>query len=146
MSNSTAFDSSEAWRYEGWTDLDERATAGAIDTDGSLILVGIQGDEALADYPFLGEIGGDFAAVKLLSSGEELWSWIDPSSVNQTGVWLAVDTDSENNVSKSVGGGENFGSRGWMLCFCSSVFFPCLVPRSTPQVKTRHARMVGCLV
>ncbi len=95
MSNSTAFNSTEAWSYGGWTDLNESATAGAIDTDGSLILVGIQGDY----YSSLDEVRGDFAAVKLLSSGEELWTWTDPSAANQTDVWLAVDTDSNNNVS-----------------------------------------------
>ena len=102
MSNATALDLNATWTYEGWTDLDERTTDGAIDADGNLILVGIQGDKAVQDYPILDEIAGNFAAVKLLDSGEELWTWTSSSLDAQADIWISVDTDSNNDVSTVV--------------------------------------------
>ena len=91
----------QAWRWDGWTTADESAYDGAVDSDGNVVLVGAQGrafEEDLFDDTFVEEYAGDFAAVKLSSSGEMLWTWTDSSSDGEADSFFAVDTDSNNNV------------------------------------------------
>eukprot|EP00752_Nemacystus_decipiens_P014994 g13351.t1 len=92
----------QVWRYGGWTTTaDEIANDGAVDSDGSVILVGSQGrvfEQDELDDTFVDETSGDFAAVKLSSSGEVMWTWTKSSSDDEADSFLAVDTDSENNI------------------------------------------------
>ncbi len=115
MSSVSSFDFSEAWAWAGWTASSERISGGAIDAGGSLLLVGNLGHEVIEydDDTFVDPVAGDFAAVKLLSSGEVLWTWTDSSWGSYFDSWYAVDTDSNNDVSTVVertctGGGKFF--------------------------------------
>lgn len=91
----------EVWRWDGWTTADETLFGGAVDSDGNVILVGSQGwafEEDFLDDTFIEETAGDFAAVKLSSSGEELWTWTASSSDGEADAFFAVNTDSNDNV------------------------------------------------
>ena len=91
----------ELWRWAGWTTANESANGGAVDSDGNVIMVGVKGIEI--EYnddttTFNDAESGDFAAVKLSSSGEVLWTWTDSSSDGEADILVAVDTDSNNAV------------------------------------------------
>ncbi|CAB1110486.1 unnamed protein product [Ectocarpus sp. CCAP 1310/34] len=92
----------EVWRWDGWTTSDETLTHGAVDSDGDVVLVGTQGyaaAEDLVDDTFVDAYSGDFAAVKLEgASGEVLWTWTASSLGSEADVFLASDTDSNNDV------------------------------------------------
>lgn len=91
------------WRWEGWTALNETAKAGAIDSDGNIVLVGVQGQETASyesDDTFEESLAGDFACVRIDGdTGESLWTWTGSSVGSYADVFLAVDTDSHNDVS-----------------------------------------------
>eukprot|EP00752_Nemacystus_decipiens_P016211 g14498.t1 len=108
MSNVTVLEFEEEWNWSGWTTLDEIVNGGAVDADGSLVLVGSQGRAALEldDDTFVDEFAGDFATVKLDGNGQVLWYWIASSSGSQADVMLGVDTDSNNDV---IMGGRTYG-------------------------------------
>lgn len=93
----------EVWRWDGWTTADETATCsdGAVDSDGNVVMVGYAGVVASTDRyddTFQDAESGDFAAVKLSSSGEVVWTWTASSSDGEADIFLAVDTDSNNDV------------------------------------------------
>ena len=95
----------EVWRYEGWGNNEtDGANAGAVDSDGNLILAGSQGFDStpsLYDDTFTNTLSSEFAAVKLNGeSGAEVWHWTDRSSGDgsQLDGILGVDTDSNNDV------------------------------------------------
>ncbi|CBJ29523.1 hypothetical protein Esi_0149_0082 [Ectocarpus siliculosus] len=100
----------EVWRWDGWTTLDEHTNDGAVDLDGNVVLVGSQGyaaAEDLLDDTFVDAYSGDFAAVKLEgASGEVLWTWTASSLGSEADMFLAVDTDSNNDI---VMGGRTEG-------------------------------------
>lgn len=100
MSAANNFEFSESWSWTSSTTLNDGASAGAIDADGSLILVGSRGFEFVEndDDTVIEGTGGDFVVVKLLSGGV-IWEWTDSSSGDYYDSWLAVDTDSNNDVS-----------------------------------------------
>lgn len=105
MSNTTLLEFNEEWSWDGWTTLDESIDGGAVDADGSLILVGSQGEKALEldDDIFVDESAGDFATVKLNGNGQVMWTWVGSSSGSQADVMLSVDTDGNNDVRTSTG-------------------------------------------
>lgn len=89
------------WRWDGWTTADETANEGAVDSEGNLIMVGSTGFESETDPyddTFADAESGDFAAVKLSSSGEVVWTWTASSTDGQVDSFLSVDTDSNNDV------------------------------------------------
>ncbi|CAN0511657.1 unnamed protein product [Ectocarpus sp. 12 AP-2014] len=100
----------EVWRWDGWTTLDDHANDGAVDSDGNVVLVGSQGyvaAEYTIDDTFEDAYSGDFAAVKLDgASGEVLWTWTASSLGSEADLFLAVDTDSNNDI---VMGGRTEG-------------------------------------
>ncbi|CAM9614843.1 unnamed protein product [Ectocarpus sp. 13 AM-2016] len=92
----------EVWRWDGWTTLDDHANDGTVDSDGNVVLVGSQGyaaAEDLVDDTFEDAYSGDFAAVKLDgASGEVLWTWTASSFGSEADIFLASDTDSNNDI------------------------------------------------
>ncbi|CAM9594564.1 unnamed protein product [Ectocarpus sp. 13 AM-2016] len=100
----------EVWRWDGWTTSDEILTHGAVDSNGDVVLVGTQGYssvEDILDDTFEDTYSGDFAAVKLDgASGDLLWTWTDSSLGSAADLFLAGDTDSNNDV---VMGGRTEG-------------------------------------
>ncbi|CAM9101347.1 unnamed protein product [Ectocarpus sp. 6 AP-2014] len=100
----------EVWRWDGWTTLDEHTNDGAVDLGGNVVLVGTQGyaaAEYTIDDTFEDAYSGDFAAVKLEgASGEVLWTWTASSLGSEADTFLAVDTDSNNDI---VMGGRTEG-------------------------------------
>lgn len=106
MSSSTptptsAIELTEQWHWEGWTTADEEAHGGAVDSDGNLLLVGIQNNEVITYNDDLYASGGseDFAAVKIEgASGEVLWTYVGSSTGYETDILLDCDTDSNNDV------------------------------------------------
>lgn len=104
----TAPEFDEVWQWDGWTTFDESPYNGAVDSDGNIIMVGSQGREVeyYDDTTFVNAESGDFAAVKLSSSGEVLWTWVASSSDGQADSFDAVDTDSNNDV---IIGGSTHG-------------------------------------
>lgn len=100
----------ELWRWDGWSTVDETAGKGVVDLDGNVIIVGSRGLEAESISPyddtFSDAESGDFAAVKLSSSGEVVWTWTASSLDGEADVFIAVDIDSNNDV---VMGGYTHG-------------------------------------
>lgn len=90
------------WRYEGFSTGDEIGIDSAIDSDGNIIIAGVQGYRSYAndeDDTFTNEYAGDFAAVKLLgTSGAEVWTFTADSLDGEADVFYGVDTDSNNDV------------------------------------------------